>query len=53
MLQKAFATYRGDKMNHQPVTLLRRAAGQPWVRLEGFVSPNELAAEVRAMLNPA
>jgi protein SCO1/2 len=49
-VQKAFATYRGDKMNHQPVTLLRRAAGQPWVRLEGFVAPSELAAEAKALL---
>ena len=49
-VQKAFATYRGDKMNHQPVTLLRRTAGQPWVRLEGFVSPSELAGEVKALL---
>ncbi len=52
-VQKAFATYRGDKMNHQPVTLLRRTAGQPWVRLEGFVSPSELAGEVKALLGAA
>lgn len=52
-VQKAFATYRGDKMNHQPVTLLRRAVGQPWVRLEGFVSPSELAGEVKALLGAA
>ena len=50
---EAFATYRGDKMNHQPVTLLRRAVGQPWVRLEGFVSPSELAGEVKALLGAA
>ena len=49
-VQKAFAAWRGDKMNHQPLTLLRRAAGQRWVRLEGFVSPSELAAEVKALL---
>lgn len=52
-VQKAFATYRGDKMNHQPVTLLRRSAGQPWVRLEGFVSPSELAGEVKTLLGGA
>lgn len=52
-VQKAFATYRGDKMNHQPVTLLRRDVGQPWVRLEGFVSPSELAGEVKALLGAA
>jgi hypothetical protein len=38
MPQKA-SHYRGDRMNHQPVTLLRRAAGQPWVRLKGSPRP--------------
>ncbi len=49
-VQKAFATYRGDKMNHQPVTLLRAPGATRWVRLEGFVSPTQLAAEVRTLL---
>lgn len=38
-IQKAFETYRGDKMNHSSVLLLRSAPGQPWLRLEGFFSP--------------
>jgi hypothetical protein len=23
-------------MNHQPLALLRRAPGQPWIRVEGY-----------------
>jgi protein SCO1 len=46
--QQAFGVYRGDKMNHQPVTLLRAAPGAPWVRLDGFASVDDLLAEVHA-----
>jgi len=45
--QRAFDLYRGDKMNHAPVTLLRSALGRGWVRLEGFPTAAELAAELR------
>jgi protein SCO1/2 len=40
--QRAFDVYRGDKMNHSPVTLFRPAPGKPWVRIEGFVTASEL-----------
>ena len=45
--QRAFDAYRGDKMNHAPVTFFRGAAGQPWVRLDGFVTPEAVLGEVR------
>jgi len=44
-VERAFDAYRGDKMNHRPLTLLRPAVGRPWVRLDGFASPAELARE--------
>jgi protein SCO1/2 len=47
--QRAFNVYRGDKMNHTAVTLLRAAPGQPWVRLEGFITPGELLSEYRQL----
>jgi protein SCO1/2 len=50
-LQKAFKTYFGDKMHHRPVTFLRAAPGQPWVRLDGFTSPDELMAEYRRLVH--
>jgi protein SCO1/2 len=48
--QRAFDVYRGEKMNHAPVTLLRAAPGQPWLRIEGFVTPDELMDEYRKLL---
>ncbi len=48
--QRAFDTYRGDKMSHTPVTLLRAAPGKPWLRIEGFVTPDELLHDYRALL---
>jgi protein SCO1/2 len=45
-VQRAFAVYRGDKMNHEPVTLVRSAPGAEWVRLEGFATADQLLAEL-------
>lgn len=49
-LQKAFQAYFGDKMHHRPMTFMRAAPGQPWVRLEGFTSPDELLKEYRMLV---
>jgi protein SCO1/2 len=48
--QRAFDVYRGDKMSHGPVTLLRAAPGKPWHRIDGFVTPDELLQEYRQLL---
>lgn len=48
-IQKAFDTFRGDKMNHIPVTFLRRAPGKPWVRIEGMASPDDLVEAYRKL----
>ena len=40
--QRAFDVFRGEKMNHNPVTLMRSAPGKPWLRIEGFVTPDQL-----------
>ena len=45
--QRAFDLYRGDKMNHAPVTLVRPGHGRAWVRLEGFPSAEQLAGVIR------
>ena len=49
-VQKAFSAYRGDKMNHAPLTLVRKSAGSEWVRLDGFASANEIVDECRSAL---
>lgn len=51
-LQKAFGAYYGDKMNHRPVVFMRAAPGQPWVRLDGFATADDLVREYRQLLQP-
>ena len=47
-VQKAFDAYRGDKMNHVPLTLLRTGPDTDWVRYDGFASGADLVTELRA-----
>lgn len=47
--QRAFDAYRGDKMNHAPVTFIRGANSSNWVRIEGLTSAEELMKEYRAL----
>ncbi len=44
--ERAFNVYREDKMGHTPVTLVRQAPGKPWIRFDGFVTPDELLREI-------
>ena len=48
--QQAFGAYRGDKMSHIPVTFMRAAPGKPWMRIDGFVTPDQLLHHYRDML---
>jgi protein SCO1 len=41
-VQQAFDVYRGSKVGHPPVVLLRHSRQAPWVRVEGFATPAEL-----------
>lgn len=45
---KAFNVFSGDKMGHRPVILLRKAPGEPWIRLDGFASAEQLLQEIRS-----
>lgn len=49
-IQKGFAAYRGDKMNHTPLTLIRMAPGKPWLRIDGFATPDDLMREYQKLL---
>ena len=49
-IQLAFDSYRGDKMSHEPLTLLHPAPDGPWVRIDGFASAKDLAQEYRKMV---
>lgn len=48
----AFDSYRGDKMNHEPLTLMRKASEKAWVRIDGFATPDELIREYRKVVQP-
>lgn len=48
--QRAFNVWRGDKMEHGPVTFVRAAPGEPWLRIEGFVTPAELVRQYRQVI---
>jgi protein SCO1/2 len=51
-VQLAFDSASADKTGHQPVTLMRQAPGQPWIRIDGFATPQELVLEYRKPLQP-
>ena len=48
--QKAFSVFRGEKMDHTAVTLLRAAPGASWKRLDGFATPDDLIQQYRALV---
>jgi protein SCO1/2 len=48
--QRAFGAYRGDKMSHSPLTLLRAANSTAWRRIDGFATPDRLLAEYHQLL---
>jgi protein SCO1/2 len=49
-VQKAFDSYRGSKMRHEPLTFLRVSSTEPWVRLDGLMSATQLVAEYRGLI---
>jgi len=48
-IQRAFSVYRGDKMDHVAATFMRVDPDQPWTRLDGLSSANELVEEYRRL----
>lgn len=48
--QRAFDVYRGGKMSHSLVTLMRAAPGRPWLRIDGFVTPELLVRDYRRLV---
>lgn len=49
-IQKAYDAYRGDKMNHSSVILMRAAPGKPWLRLAGFIDTDTVIREYRELI---
>ena len=48
-VQTAFGVYRGNKMSHTPVTMLRAAPGESWVRLDGFATADDIYSELQGL----
>ena len=48
--QKAFNVFREDKMEHNPVVLLRAAPGKDWLRIDGFATADELLDSYHGLL---
>lgn len=47
------AVYKGEnKMYHRPLTFLRANQDAPWLRIEGLLGAEELAAEYNKLLHP-
>lgn len=49
VVQRAFDAFRGDKMNHTPLTLLHASPKAEWIRYDGFASGADLAKVARGL----
>ena len=49
-VQKAFDVYRGNKMNHEPTTLMKAADSDTWVRIDGLAKASDIVAEYHRLL---
>jgi protein SCO1/2 len=47
--QRAFNVWRGDKMSHTPVTFVRMTPESAWLRIDGFVTADELLQHYRQL----
>jgi protein SCO1/2 len=47
---RSFDAYAGSKLNHRPLTFLKRPGEADWVRIDGLASGESLAQEVTAKL---
>jgi protein SCO1/2 len=52
LVEKSFGVYRGNKMNHEPVTFVRSGPGDQWLRIDGFASADDLVREYRRLRLP-
>jgi len=48
-VQRAFDAYLGDKMNHRPITFIRKGPGEPWLRIDGLASADDLLREYQKL----
>jgi len=49
-VQRSLGIYRGSKLNHEPVTIIK-SPGKKWLVINGFTSANDLVNEYRSYSN--
>ncbi|MCG7909951.1 MAG: SCO family protein [Candidatus Thiodiazotropha taylori] len=52
-VEKAFDIFRGSKMNHEPITLIRNQGGQHWTRINGLASAEDIVKEYKKIVSAA
>ncbi|MCU7852790.1 MAG: SCO family protein [Candidatus Thiodiazotropha sp. (ex Monitilora ramsayi)] len=52
-VEKAFDIFRGSKMNHEPITLIRTNSDQPWLRIYGLANAGDIVTEYRKLATHA
>lgn len=51
-VRRAFDAYSPDKAAHRPLSFLRAAGGDSWVRIDGLIGAADLLAEYRGLRRP-
>ncbi len=49
-VEKAFDIFRGSKMNHEPITLIRAHNDNSWARIDGLASAEDIVKEYRKLV---
>jgi len=49
-VERAFGAFRGAKMNHEPLTFIRAKESEPWVRITGIASAEDMISEYRSLV---
>ncbi|MEJ2618967.1 MAG: SCO family protein [Candidatus Thiodiazotropha sp.] len=52
-VEKAFDIFRGSKMNHEPITLIRGQGGKHWTRIDGLASAEDIVKEYKKVVSAA
>ncbi|MCU7848773.1 MAG: SCO family protein [Candidatus Thiodiazotropha sp. (ex Lucinoma kastoroae)] len=50
-VEKAFDIFRGSKLNHEPITLIRGDADASWIRINGLASAEDIVKEYQSILD--
>jgi protein SCO1/2 len=50
-VEKAFNIFRGSKMNHEPITLIRGHTNSAWTRIDGLASAEDIVKEYRNIMD--